>query len=553
MESLIPKKETLTVEFEKEPKSEVGDRTVLEETVGLANAQGGTIYIGVEDDGTISGVHSQNWCDLERVLLYLTGSTVPPVQVSAEFIEVSAGKMVLAVHVSKATGIVATRDGMTVKRRIKIDGTPGNLPFYPWEFNSRLSDLALLDYSATTVEGATVQDLDPGERQRLRQVIRAYHGDSLLLKLADEDLDRALSLVKTVDGGVKPTVAGLILIGRSVRLPVLLPTAGAVFQVVQGTDVKVSEYIQLPLLGAFEKLLTMFKAWNPEQEAQEGLFRVPIPEFSERAFREGLVNAFCHRDYSLLGRVSVLINDDGLSITSPGGFIDGVTPENILTVEPKGRNSVLSDILKRIGLAERTGRGVDRIFEGSIVYGRPCPDYSESNAVSVRLFISRMKADMAFHKMLMDYREKKGHAVSLSSLMILSALRFSKRLSLSDISEETHISEARLRRPLEQLAEDGIIESVGSGPSREYVLNACVYGKQKESIKHVRLAGIDAMKSEALVLGHAKETGKVSRADVMKLLSVTGPQAYRLLQKLVKEGKLSVHGERKKTRYTLRD
>ena len=550
MENKLPEKESLTVEFKKDPPAGLSDRTVLEEAVGFANAQGGTIFIGVNDDGTVSGVHSRNWEKPDRAVALITGNTVPPVRVSAEMIETAEGR-ILAIHVAKATGIVSTKDGKTVRRRIKIDGTPENLPFYPWEYNSRLSDLSLLDYSATQVENATVQDLDAAERQRLRRIIRMYHGDSVLLELGDEDLDKALSLVKTVNGEVKPTVAGLVLIGRPDRLPDLLPTSGAAFQVLQGTDVKLNEDIRLPLLAAFEQILTLFKAWNPEHEVQEGLFRVPIPEFSERAFREGIVNAFCHRDYSILGRVSVQISDDGLSITSPGSFIEGVTLENILTVEPKGRNPVLCDVLKRIGLAERTGRGVDRIFEGSIVYGRPWPDYSESNEVSVRLFIPRMRADMAFHKMLMDYREKRGNAVSLTALMILSALKFSKRLTTAEISEQTHINPLRLRRQIEQLIEDGLIEAVGSGRAREYVLSSTVYRDQEKSIRHVRIVGIEAIKREELVLRCAQEAGSISRADVMELLGITGPQAYRILQKLVKSGQLSALGEGKKTRYTL--
>ena len=58
-----------------------------------------------------------------------------------------------------------------------------------------------------------------------------------------------------------------------------------------------------------------------------------------------------------------------------------------MTVEPHGRNPILADILKRIGLAEKTGRGIDRIFEGQIVYGRRWPDYSESTSRYVRVFL----------------------------------------------------------------------------------------------------------------------------------------------------------------------
>ena len=69
---------------------------------------------------------------------------------------------------------------------------------------------------------------------------------------------------------------------------------------------------------------TYVKAWNPERETEYGLFRIPIPEFDWAAFREGLVNAFCHRDYTMLGSVRVLIVEEGITFSNPGGFIDGV-------------------------------------------------------------------------------------------------------------------------------------------------------------------------------------------------------------------------------------
>ena len=94
-----------------------------------------------------------------------------------------------------------------------------------------------------------------------------------------------------------------------------------------------------------------------------GLFRMSIPDFDKRAVREAVVNAFSHRDYTQLGRVLVQMDEDGMTISNPGGLIEGVTVQNILNVSPRGRNPALADALKRIGLAERSGRGVDRFLK----------------------------------------------------------------------------------------------------------------------------------------------------------------------------------------------
>lgn len=113
----------------------------------------------------------------------------------------------------------------------------------------------------------------------------------------------------------------------------------------------------MPLLAAVEKIFDFIDARNSVQEMESGLFRISIPAYDRRAVRESVVTAFSHRDYTQLGRVLVQIDEDGLTVSNPDGFIEGVTVQNILNAEPCGRNPVLADTLKRIGLAERAGRG----------------------------------------------------------------------------------------------------------------------------------------------------------------------------------------------------
>lgn len=260
---------------------------------------------------------------------------------------------------------------------------------YPYEIAGRSSDLSLYDYSAQPVPDGDYQNLDPVERERLRNVIRKYRGETALLELDDEELDKALQMA---DRRLAPTYTGLLLIGKAERVKALMPTAETAIQVLEGTEVRVNESFYLPLLAAFEKITEYVSAWNHEEEMEEGLFRISIPDFDRRAFREALVNAFCHRDYSMLGRVRVELNSEGVLIGNRGGFIEGINADNLLDAEPHGRNPVLADAMKRIGLAERTGRGINRIYEGSLLYGKLLPDYSQSTSTSVRLFIPRRTA-----------------------------------------------------------------------------------------------------------------------------------------------------------------
>ncbi len=139
-------------------------------------------------------------------------------------------------------------------------------------------------------------------------------GGSSLLPLADNELDGALGLITSVEGVMRPTIAGLLLLGKEGDLRKLLPAHEVAFQVLQGTNVRVNEFFRKPLIQIFEEVEQLFNAQVEEEEFDYGLFRVPVPNYNKRAFREAFVNALVHRDYSRLGAIHVKLDDDGLSM-----------------------------------------------------------------------------------------------------------------------------------------------------------------------------------------------------------------------------------------------
>ena len=544
MKLLIPEKETLEIEFKSDLKR-LSDSDLIDAVVAFANTHGGDLYLGVEDDGRITGLHASHR-DSTQLAAFIANKTIPPISVRVETIP--AEKAVLLIHVPQSRSIVASTAGKIQRRRIKADGTPENIPMYPYEITTRLSELSLLDFSAQPVPGAVLEDFDPLEIERLRRMVMAYHGEQTLLELADDELEKALQLVASINGQMIPTYAGMLILGRQERIRELMPTAEAGFQMLRGTEVTVNESFFLPLLAAIERIMAFIDARNPEQEMEMGMFRISIPEFDKRAVREAVVNAIVHRDYTQLGRVLVQMDSDGLSVSNPGGFIEGVTYDNILTVEPHGRNPVLANALKRIGLAERTGRGVDRIYEGSLRFGRDLPDYSTSTSVSVRLFIPRGMPDQGIVRMIADYQQKSGEPMPLNALFVLNMLKRNRRMNAEEMNRELHLPEAKLRATLERLTEAGLIEAMGSGRGRNYVLSARMYHDPAE---YVRQTDIDLIRHKELIIKLTEQRGYVTRKDVVELLRVTPPQAYRLLQKLVKEGRLILEGKNNAAKYLL--
>lgn len=539
-------REDMTHEFKSDLKK-LQEAEIIDAVVAFANTDGGALYLGVEDDGEVTGLHKEH-LDITRLAAFIANKTVPPIPVRCEILDLD--KPVLKISVPRRTSITASSSGKLQRRRIKADGTPENVPMYPYEIAGRLSSLSLFDYSAQPVPDADYQDLDPVERERLRHIIRHYRGETALLELDDEELDKALRLAVQDGSQLVPTYAGLLLIGKAERMRMLMPTAESAVQVLEGTDIRVNESFYLPILAAFEKISEYVGAWNHEEEMEEGMFRISIPDFDKRAVREALVNAFCHRDYSMLGRVRVEINQEGMTISNPGGFIEGIDANNLLDAEPHGRNPVLADAMKRIGLAERTGRGIDRIYEGSLLYGRLFPDYSQSTSKSVRLMIPRGLPDKAFVRMISEEQQRLGHPLPIYALLVLNTLKQMHQATLHTVADTLKRDENRIRPVIESLVESGLVEAIGNGCGRNYMLSPKAYG-QGNAAAYIRQKGIDELRYAELVLELARKQEKIKRADVIALLHISPARAFRLLQHLAKEEKLSLHGKGAGAYYTV--
>nr|WP_304260742.1 RNA-binding domain-containing protein [Phascolarctobacterium succinatutens] len=547
---MLPKKETLEIEFKSDVKR-YPDKDIIEAVSAMANTNGGILYLGVEDNGIVTGLHKSHMDAIGLVAL-IANNTIPSVSVRAEIvIENQHNVMKIAIPMSRA--VISTSSGKILKRRLKLDGSPEAVPMYAYEITSRLSELSLLDVSAQPIAGATLDDFDPLQLNRLKEIIRSNPGgEKTLLELTDEELEFALRLISKDGDKVIPTMTGLLLLGKTDSLARLVPTAKATFQVLEGTNVKVNEETSKPILEVLELFQSYIKPWNSENEFEYDLFRIPVPEFSYAAIREGLINAFCHRDYSMLGNVRVLIDDEGMSITNPGGFIEGVNINNLLIVEPHGRNPALTDALKRIGLAEKTGRGIDRIFEGSIVYGRPLPDYSESTSRNVRLYLRRAKADIAFAKLITSEKKRDNKGLSIYALMILSCLREYRRSSLDQIAELTKLPKNKLTVSLEQLVERGTIEAVGKGKTRSFMLCKRYYYNNNSNMQYVRQSGIDDVRHEELVIKLARtQNGIFTKRDVMELLGLSDTLAYNLIKRMTANGEIELSQSGRYAKYKI--
>jgi ATP-dependent DNA helicase RecG len=549
--------ESFTIEFKGEERREYPDGDLVEAIVCLANGQGGTLLVGVEDDGRITGArprHEAGQIDPRRIEALVSNRTRPGLSVQAEVVQHARGP-VLAIHVPRATVAVATSDGRYVRRAILGKGEPGCVPFFAYEMAASGRGIGGGDPTLTIMAGATWSDLDPLEFERMRRFIREARGrgDASLLELSDVELAKALGAVEA-NGEVRAVrLLGLLLFGREEALRRLVPTHEVAFQDLAGTSVGANDFVRWPLLRVFEEMTAQFRHRNRSTEVMAGpLLRIDVPDYAEASFREALANAFVHRDYATLGAIHVQWHPDHLRVDSPGGFPEGVRLDNLLVTPPRPRNPMLADAFKRAGLVERTGRGIDTIFEGQLRFGRNAPSYALSDSTSVTLVLPGGPANLAFTKFVAE-EGSRGEPLFLLDLLVVNELSRERDATTARLAALMQRSDDDARQVVNRLVERGLVESRGHGRGRTVHLSAQVYRRIDAPAAYVRTRGFEPIQHEQMVLQFVKAHSTITRGDTVRLCMIDGQAATRLLGRLVKKYPEFVReGTRRGAHYTWR-
>ena len=158
-------------------------------------------------------------------------------------------------------------------------------------------------------------------------------------------------------------------------------------------------------------------------------------------------------------------------------------------------------------------------------------------------------ADIGFLEKILRHEEQTGIAMPIDSLIILSRLRYERRLTTAALPSDTQKSEQATRTELEKLTEAGLVEAHGTGRGRTYTLSAKVYQRVGQKSAYVRQAGFDPIQQEQMVLAYIDKHGSIKRADVMDLCRITKDQAYKLLNRLKHNDQVVQTGTRKGATY----
>lgn len=359
--------------------SRIEPKDIVRHIIGFANANGGTLAIGIEDKGELTGFASKKSHMVGEYDTAILKNCIPIPMYKME--QVRYGKddndFVLLITVEMSTNQVVRTHNEKVYLRVgdnTIELTYSQIRALEYDKGQRYFEDQL-------IEDSSIDDID-------RKILYTYKEKMHVLDKPDEELLAARGLMRNG----KLTNAAVLLFGKYPTR--YLPSARVRFIRYDGKQAGVGRDINIikdqtfddaiPVLIDNVTYLVRAQLRDFQMLTETGKFEI-IPEYPEFAWFEGIVNAVVHRDYRVRGEyIRIVMYDDRLEIFSPGRLPNMVTLDNMKYTR-YSRNPIIARFLAEYGWVKELNEGVKRIYSEMQSFFLNDPVYTEPNSHAVLL------------------------------------------------------------------------------------------------------------------------------------------------------------------------
>ena len=412
---------------------------IYKSVIAFANTSGGTIYIGVDDNGEVTGIE-----DIDDVYTRITNSI----------------RDIIAPDITMFTKYTL-HDNSTISIEV-AEGT--SKPYY-------IKSKGIKPSGVFVRQGASSAPASP---EQIRQMIKLSDGDnfeatrSLNQDLSfdtvrsvfskhevefSEDKYSALGIVDLNDR----QYTNLALIAsdqceHTVKIAVFADSANTVFKAHKEFGGSVFRQIE----DAFDYLMLC----NQNKSAFKGVSRIDSWDYPEEAIREALINAIVHRDYSFSGSIIINVNDRGMEFVSLGGLLPGLSADDIKSGISQPRNRNLANMFQRLNYIESYGTGIRRIFA---LYAN-CPDKPEIEitANTFKIILPNMNSTNPVVKATEEIKPQ--------WQTVIDHLKAHGELTVEGLQKLLGLKKTRAYTLSKQMEEAGVIEIIGRGEDKKYRL-----------------------------------------------------------------------------------
>lgn len=508
VQELLEAKEGEHVQF-KEAKNRFDFGEAAKCCCALANNGGGKLVFGITDKRPRSVVGSAAFDQPERTRMGL----IEKLKVNVDFQLFNyERKRVLVFDVkSRPIGLPVQYEGVAWI----YEGD--TLKPMPEDMRRSIYEETGGDFSGTICTGATVDDLDETAIENFRAKWIEKSGKKQFATLSKEQLLHDCGAI--TDDGV--TYAALILFGKNAAIIKYLPQAEIIFEYRSSEasgPANQREEFKVGFFACYDRVWELVNLRNDKQHYQEGFFVFDIATFNERVVREAILNAVSHRNYQFGGSIFVRQFRDRLVVESPGGLPFGITLDNILDRQLP-RNRRIAEILSLCGMVERSGQGMNLMFELSIQEAKPLPDFTGTDDFFVSVTLNGLILDKAMLSVLNRISERGAELLSTEDFLVIDALYHERPLN------------EKMQSRLNRLIEMGIVEHIGR---KKYVLARSLYAATGKTGVHTRHVGLDRDTNKELLLKHIRQNNEVG-TPFRELQQVLPSQSRSQIQKLLRE------------------
>jgi ATP-dependent DNA helicase RecG len=506
-------------------KRKVRDQ-VVEYVAAFANADGGTLVLGVEDDGSLTGCpHPED--EMEKILRSTEARLTPP-QRAGRVVEVDGAKLLVFDVVPAPRAVMVQGDGFP-----RRDGD--SVVQSSEEVINRIKDAGLVTSPEARVARAELGDLD--ELAIKRAMDAGGFGGSVEDYLAARRLaDRR--------GDVLALRQGAVWLFAKTSGAIEHPNLGVrVFRVhgaaqTTGTTRNVQDFpwIEGNLVEVLEKARDRVASLIRASSRLHDLFFKETPEYPPLAWQEALVNALAHRDYAIEGRcVEVWLYDDRLEVKSPGALLPDVRLDDLLERHRvhASRNPRIARVLTELGVMRQQGEGIPRMIEEMELSWLPIPELVATERefrVVLRnepVFAGTDETWTAYVRELpLEVRQKR-------ALVVLADREFKS----GEYQELNRVDRDAAYRELNDLVSRGLLRSIGDRAATRY------------AVTRPTLPAPRAATPEQKLRARMEAAGLLTNADYRDAFGVGRVAAKQALLDLVRLGVLELRGERRGAHY----
>lgn len=513
--------------------------------VAFANARGGELFFGIEDDAEMPAPDQRIPRSLGERLQKGIAHHCINVGTSTEVRRMENGGEVLVLRVLPSRQSVAS----TTNGRYFMRVSDESRPVMPDELLRLASEKDSYTWELQQTLRLHYQQANPVKRVKLLQDLRTSSRVSSFVR--DKDDIELLQHFSLLGENEMMTNLGVLWMGEQADRKRLRYPPAVQFIKYDQREKKVAKRTwtdaTLNPKELIEAIWTEIPDWKEFTEIPDGMFRETLPHYDEVVVRELLANAIIHRPYTTRGDIFINLYPDHLEFHNPGLLPLGVTPQNILH-QRVARNPYLAELSYALGLMEKEGSGYDAIYDVLLSQGRNVPAVIEEHdrvVVNIERRIVNAEVIDLIARIDESYQLTQRERISLGLLAqhgSLTALEFSRLLSVEE--------GPRLRAWIGRLIEHKVVHRRGKTRATEYRINPEVLRKKKFK-GPTTLKAIAPHRLKELVLAdittHAPTAESPTKWGDMHKRVGKEISEYKLraaLKSLLEEGKIKTTGKR---------